>query len=205
MYGKKIQHSSFSKLELTLLKYIFRHYKEKLNPRTLARTLDINHAHATKLCASLAEKSLLKKEELGNSIFYSFNYNNSLSIGFISFILSLEEKESSSDLAVLLHSLKGLEPYLSFGCIYGSSIHKKDYNDIDVLLVYDPKHRSSISKLKDNIRQSGLITKPIRYLEISTEDIKKNKDDPIFYSIISDCMVFSNPQNYAMAIRDASA
>ena len=80
----------FTKIEIQIAKYLFRHYKDRLNVRQLARILSINHAHANKLCNSLLSKKLLIKEEIGNSSFFSYAYDNKLAINFIEYLLSLE-------------------------------------------------------------------------------------------------------------------
>ena len=87
-----VNNIQFTKIEIQIVKYLFKHYKDRYNPRQLARILNINHAHANKLCNILADKQLLTKEEIGNSIFFSYEYDNKLAIKFIEYILSLEEK-----------------------------------------------------------------------------------------------------------------
>ncbi len=83
MTAKNIQNINFTKIEIQIVKYLFKHYKDKHNPRQLAKILNINHAHANKLCNLLADKQLLLKEEIGNSVYYSFNYKDELTIKFI--------------------------------------------------------------------------------------------------------------------------
>ena len=129
MTAKNIQ---FTKIEIQIAKHLFKHYKEKYNARQLARTLAINHAHANKLCNILLEKQLLVKEDIGNSTYFSYNYENKLAIKFIEYILSLEEKEFSNWLAVILHNLQKFTPYISLGLVFGSSIKNKDFNGIGI-------------------------------------------------------------------------
>src|SRR3989338_8130941 len=94
----------FTKIEIRIAKYLFKHYKERYNARQLARILSINHAHTNKLCGILADKSLLIKEEIGNSVYFSYNYKDELAIKFMEYVLSLEKKEFPKWLVVLLHS-----------------------------------------------------------------------------------------------------
>src|SRR3989344_9449526 len=96
----------FTKIEIQIAKYLFKHYKDRYNARKLARILNVNHAHANKLCNILVDKHLLTKEEIGNSAFFSYEYNNKLAIKFIEYMLSLEDKEFPKWLSVLSHSLK---------------------------------------------------------------------------------------------------
>ena len=196
-----VKNIQFTKIEIQIAKYLFKHYKEKYNARQLARALDINHAHANQLCNILAEKKLLVKEDIGNSTYFSYNYENNLAIKFIEYILGLEEKEFPKWLAVLLHSLQKFKPHVQIGLVFGSSIKDKDFNDIDVLLVYDKKMSSKIKKIKEDVRKSELIEKPIRYMDIAEKDMLANKEDNVFYSILTNNLIFHNPEKYVGVIK----
>ncbi len=198
MTAKNIQ---FTKIEIRIAKYLFKHYKDRYNARQLAGALAINHAHANKLCNILSDKQLLVKEEIGNSVYFSYNFGDNFAIKFIEYLLSLEEKEFPKWLSVLLHSLKRFAPYIKLGLVFGSSIKNKDFNDIDVLLVYDNKVSNEIKKIKEEIRKSELIEKPIRYMDIMEKDILSNKEDKVFYSIMSDNLIFHNPEKYVEVIK----
>ena len=191
----------FTKIEIRIAKYLFKHYKEKHNARQLAKLLNINHAHSNKLCSILENKHLLTKEAIGNTVYFSFNYNNKLAIKFMDYILSLEEQEVPKWLVVVLHSLKKFKPYIELGLVFGSSIRNKEFNDIDVLLVHEKDKTKDIAKIKEDIRKSQLVEQPIRYMDITWKDIISNKDNKIFYSIISDSLIFHNPEKYVEIIK----
>jgi len=196
-----VNNTQFTKIEIQIAKYLFKHYKDRYNARQLARILNINHAHANKLCNILADKKLLTKEEIGNSAFFSYEYDNKLAIKFIEYMLSLEDQEFPKWLSVLLHSLKKFKDCLEMGLVFGSSIKARDFNDIDVLLMYDTGESKDIKKVKDEIRKSELVEKPIRYVDIAEKDILLNKEDKIFYSILSESLIFHNPEKYAEVVR----
>ena len=191
----------FTKIEIRIAKYLFKHYKEKYNARRLARILNINHAHANKLCNILADKKLLSKEEIGNSVFFSYEYENKLAIKFMEYMLSLEDKEFPKWLSVLSHSLKKFKDSIEMGLVFGSSIKTKDFNDIDVLLMHNAEKSRKIQKIKDEIRKSELVEKPIRYVDIVESDILPNKEDKIFYNILSESLVFHNSEKYVEVVR----
>jgi len=86
------------------------------------------------------------------------------------------------------------------GLIFGSSIKAKDFNDVDVLLMYSAEKSKEVQKMKDEIRKSELVEKPIRYVDIAEKDILLNKGDKTFYSILSESMVFYNPEKYVGVI-----
>jgi hypothetical protein len=197
MAAKNIQ---FTKIELQIAKYLFKHFKDRFNSRQLAKSLDINHAHASKLCNSLASKMLLKKEEIGNAVYFSFNYESKVAIKFMEYLLALEEKEFPKWLSVVLHSLKKFDEYIALGMVFGSSTKNSRFNDVDVLLVYDKDKIKEINKIKEEIMNLQLIEKPIRYMDITEQDIVLNKDDKIFYSILSDNLIFHNPEKYVEVI-----
>jgi len=190
----------FTKIEIKIAKYLFKHYRDRYNARQLARILDINHAHANRLCNILTDKKLLIKEEIGNSAFFSYGYDNELAIHFMEYVLSLEEKEFPKGLSVLSHSLKKFKNDIRMGLIFGSAIKTTDFNDIDVFLMYDAEKSKNIKKIKDEIRKSELVEKPIRYVDIAEKDILINKDDKMFYNILSESMVFHNPEKYVEVV-----
>ena len=201
MSGKNIQELNFTKTEIKILKHIFKHYKDRYNARQIAKELSLNHAHINDLCNALEKKNLLVREEIGNSIYYQFDYANKLALNFIEYLLSLEIKEFPKYLKVLLHSLSKFNEHIQLGLVFGSSIKSSKYNDIDVLLIYDKKKSQSINKIKEDIRKSELVEKPIRYVEISEKDLIKNKDNKIFYSIISENLIFHNSSKYIEVIK----
>ena len=196
-----VSNIQFTKIEIQIAKYLFKHYKDRYNPRQLARMLNINHAHANKLCNLLADKKLLVKEDIGNSAFFSYGYDNKPAMKFMEYMLSLEEKEFPKWLNVLSHSLKKFKDSIKMGLVFGSSIKTKDFNDIDVLLMYNAEKSKDIKKIKDEIRKSELVEKPIRYVDIAEKDILLNKEDKIFYSILSESLVFHNSEQYVEVIR----
>ena len=198
MDAKNIQ---FTKIELRIAKYLFKHYKDRFNSRQLAKMLDINHAHANKLCNSLVKKLLLKKEEIGNAVYFSFDYQNKIAIKFIEYLLTLEEKEFPKWLSIVLHSLKKFNEHITMGLVFGSSVKNSRFNDVDVLLVYEKNKTKEINKIKNDIRNSQLVEQPIRYVDIAEKDILLNKNDKIFYNVLSDSLIFHNPEKYAEVIK----
>ncbi len=197
MSAKNIQ---FTKIEIQVLKFIFKHFRDRYNARRIARILSLNHAHVNKLCNCLMQKNLLLKEEIGNSIYYKFDYGNSLALKFAEYLLSLEQKEAPKWLSVLMYNLNKFKKHIKFGCVFGSSIKSRKYNDIDVLLMYDKGKAQEINKIKNEIRKAELVEKPIRYVDITEKDILKNKEDKVFYSILSENLIFHNPSKYIEVI-----
>src|SRR3989339_45497 len=196
-----VKNTQFTKIEIQIAKYLFKHYKDRYNARQLSKILKINHAHANKLCNLLAGKKLLVREEIGNSVFFSYEYDNKLAIKFMEYTLSLEEKEFPKWLSVLSHSLKKFKDCIEMGVVFGSSINTKDFNDVDVLLMYNIEKSKDIKRIKNEIRKSELVEKPIRYIEITESDAVLNRGDKIFYNILSDNLIFHNPEKYVEVIK----
>ena len=201
MYANNIQ---FTKVEILILKFVFKHFRDKYNARQLARTLSLNHAHVNKLCNNLAHKKLLKKEEIGNSIYYTFDYGNDLAIKFVEYLLSLERNESPKWLKVVAYNMDKFREHIDLGIIFGSSIKSDKFNDIDILLVYDKKKKTTIKKIKDDIRRAELIEKPIRYVEMTEKDILNNKNKEVIYNILSENIIFHNSAKYIKVIKKCS-
>ena len=66
---------------------------------------------------------------------------------------------------------------------------------------YEKDKTKDIAKIKEDIRKSQLVEQPIRYMDITWKDIISNKDNKIFYSIISDSLIFHNPEKYVEIIK----
>ncbi len=196
-----VKNICFTPVEIRLVKYLFKHYQDKFNARQLAKLLHLNHAHVNKLCHLLANKDLVIEERLGNSIYFSYHYKNTLALKFIEYLLSLERKEFPQYLSVLLHSLKKFNQSIQFGLVFGSSIRKEDYQDFDVLLMYPVKNLKEIKRIKEEIRKSGLLEKPVRYVDITEKDIIANAKDKTFYNILSDSLIFYNSEEYVRVIK----
>lgn len=191
----------FTKIEIQIAKYIFRHYRDRYNARQLARILGINHAHTNKLCNALADKNLLVKVRIGNSAYFSFDYRNRLALRFMEYLVGLEEKEFPGWLVLPLHNLRKFKPYTSLGLVFGSSVNTSDYHDIDVFLMYDSENSKEVQRVKDEIMTAGQLEKPVRYVDITEKDILSNKDDKVFYNIMSGNLVFHGPEKYVEVIR----
>lgn len=195
-----VKNIQFTPIEIQIAKYLFKHYQDRYNARQLSRILNINHAHANKLCNLLADKKLLVREEIGNSIFFSYDYNNKLALKLMEYLLSLEEQEFPKWLGVLPHSLNKFKNCIEMGLVFGSAINTSHFNDVDVFLMYDPAKSKSIKNIKDEIRKSELVEKPIRYLDITEKDILLNKENKVFYNMLSENLVFHNPEKYARVV-----
>lgn len=196
-----VNNIQFTKTEIRIVIYLFKHYKDRHNARQLAKILSINHAHANKLCNSLTQKQLLIKEVMGNAIYFSFNYENTLAIKFMTYLLSLEEQKFPRWLVVLIHALKKFKPFIELGLVFGSSIKNKDFHDIDIFLMYRHHKKKEIDKIKEEIRKSQLVHEPIRYLDLTEKDIVSHKEDKVVYRIISDNLLFHSPEKYVEMIK----
>ncbi|OIO64513.1 hypothetical protein AUJ68_05780 [Candidatus Woesearchaeota archaeon CG1_02_57_44] len=196
-----VSNIQFTKAELRILTYLFKHYNDELNSRTIARLLGINHAHTNKLCQSLVNKSLLTIKSLGNANYYSFAYASPSAISFMTYLLSIEARYAPSWLTVPIHSLQKFNQHIELGIIFGSSIHNKQHHDIDVLLMYEPDQSKNTRSIKQAIQRSQLITKPVRYVDITPVDILTNKDNPAFYSMLSENIIFHNPETYVRVVQ----
>ena len=191
---------SFSKTELALITHFFKHYKEELNARQIARTIGINHAHSYKLCSELEKKRLLKKRVLGTMTYYSFFYEDPYAIKFMEYVLSLENMNSKKHIQVIEHVLREFSDYTKIMLLFGSAVHSKNYRDIDVLLMYEKKNKAKIAKIKENIRAEGLLEKPVHYVDMSFDDLEKNKNNPVFYPMLSNNIILQHAAAYAKVI-----
>ncbi|PIN80369.1 hypothetical protein COV11_04130, partial [Candidatus Woesearchaeota archaeon CG10_big_fil_rev_8_21_14_0_10_30_7] len=195
-----VNNIQFTLLEIKITRFIFKHYGEKYNPRKLAKVLNMNHAHANKLCKCLVKKNLFKIEQIGNATYFSFNYENVFAINFLKYLLSLEEILPLKQLVVVFHALKKFDKYVDLILIFGSSIKNKDFNDIDILLVHKKNKAKTINQIKKEIRIVQLIEKPIRYVDIYEKDIYLNKNNEIFYKILSDSLTVHGAEKYVEVI-----
>lgn len=202
MDAKNIYELSFTKNELKIARFVFKHFKEKFNARQIARELKINHAHTNKLCDVLTKKKIFHQEDLGNASYFTFNYENKNAINFIKYIISIEKQELPKYLATLKYNLEKFEQYTTIIIFFGSAINTEDYNDIDIMMVYDKKDTKKIEEIKEKIIISEILDKPIRYLDLTEQDIKKNLNNKAFYSALSYNIILHGAEKYTEVIKN---
>ncbi len=110
--------------------------------------------------------------------------------------MPFSRKTIVSRLTALQHKLEEFKD-IRIGAVFGSAIKRTDYNDIDIILVYEPENAEKIRKIKDSIRRSQLIKKPIRCVDMTEQDILDNKDDPVIQNMLSDNIIFKGAEEYA--------
>jgi predicted nucleotidyltransferase len=195
----------FTKIELKLVKYIFKHFKDTYNARCLSKILDLNHAHVNKLCKGLVEKNILNKREMGNACYFVFNYKNKYAIKFVEYLFSVENKEIPQWLSVLKYQLRNFDECIEIGAIFGSSIKKDKFNDIDILLIYNKDKLKNVNRIKKQIIDSELIEKHIRYVEICEKDVLLNIKNEAFYNILSENIIFCGAEKFTEIIKNVTS
>ena len=172
--------------------------------RELAKKLNRNHAYITKSCKELKNKNILTEKIIGKNNVMHFNYENNQAINFVSYLLSLEKDIIPEWLTVIKYNLEKFNQHVDMTILFGSSTYSKKYNDIDVLLVYNKRKKKDMDLIKLEIRKISTISKPIRYTEITLEDINKNLEKLTMYNMLTNNIIIHGSEKYIEVIKNVT-
>ena len=153
------------------------------NAHSLSLVLGITSMGTLKILKRLEKDGIIKAKQIGKAITYRINIESKYSCRFVGLLLSRESLHAPSFVRRWVNEVKKIEN-AQVAVLFGSVLHKKEPNDIDVLFVTDKKR---LSKLEEEIHEMNKINvKRIHPMYQSSSDIIKNikkGDKPILYAI----------------------
>ncbi|MFH1065026.1 MAG: hypothetical protein V1734_00790 [Nanoarchaeota archaeon] len=188
--------------ESRIIRFLLRnHVKPGFNINTIAKTLKISVGSAFKILKELEKNGMAAVERLGNACFYSLDLGNAETAKLCE-LLFLEEKRNLTGYARLY--AEDIQKYDKAELIvmFGSVLRKKEFNDVDVLLVTDRAKEASSFCL--NI--SKIRAKPVVPLILKKEDaireLKEGKE--VMQTIIKQGIVLRGESVFVEIIKNAS-
>jgi DNA-binding Lrp family transcriptional regulator len=153
------------------------------NANSLANDLKMSAMGGLKIVKRLEKEGILVAKKIGQATVYRINTENEYARKFVALLLSREVLHEASLVRRWVNEIKKVKNS-DIAMLFGSVLHKKDPNDIDVLFVTDKKR---FSKLEEEIRELNQINiKQIHPMYQSEGDIITNiqkRDKPLLNAI----------------------
>lgn len=162
------------------------------NANSLAKVLGITSMGALKILKRLEKEGIIKARQIGKAITYRINTNN-YARRYVTLLLSRESLQAAGFVRRWANEVKKVKN-ASLAVLFGSVLHKKYPNDIDVLFVTDQKR---FPKLEKEIKELNKINvKRIHPIYQSFNDVVKNikKQDKPVLNAIKGIIVFGEEQ-----------
>ncbi|MBU2633657.1 MAG: nucleotidyltransferase domain-containing protein [Nanoarchaeota archaeon] len=134
----------------------------------VARQCVISVSGAHLILNNLEDENILKHEDIGNLKSYSIDFNEkSKSLLELTYANKLDKKLENRK-----RELEDLKKYSKVAIVFGSYLHKKDPNDIDILFILEEK---DYNKFNDKLEDIGHIVPVKIHAVLQTKiDLIKN-------------------------------
>ncbi|MBU2638193.1 MAG: hypothetical protein KJ955_04420 [Nanoarchaeota archaeon] len=186
-----------------IIRFLLRsHAKPGFNINTIAKTLKMSVGSAFNILKELEKNKIVVLERLGNACFFSLNLANEETAKLCELML-LEEKRKLAGHAKLY--AEDIQKYDKAELIvmFGSVLRKKEFNDVDVLVVANRAKEASLFCL--NI--SKIRAKPVVPLILKKEDaireLKEGKE--VMQTIIKEGIVLRGESVFVEIVKNAKA
>lgn len=172
-----------TKKEMGAVLAIVKNPKVHYNANSLSKVLRITAMGALKILKRLEKEGVLKSEKIGKAKIYKINMMNEYARHFVVILLKREALHSPDYVKRWINEVDKIKK-ADIVVLFGSVLHKKDPNDIDVLLVTDKKR---FKRLQKEIKEINKINvKQVHPIYQSFEDIVQNikkKHKPLLNAI----------------------
>jgi predicted nucleotidyltransferase len=158
--------------EAKALLALFREFSVDYNANSLSKVLNITPMGALKILKRLEKEQLIIPKQMGKAVFYRIDFDNDYARTYLKFALQKEAEQSSPRVRRWVEELRKFKGVADIGILFGSVLEKADFNDVDVVLVFEEKKAGKISSLLKDI--SGLSVKRIHLVRQTTEDFESN-------------------------------
>ncbi|MDI6737540.1 MAG: hypothetical protein QME12_03405 [Nanoarchaeota archaeon] len=177
---------------------LFKDISAQHNSRSIGKAIGISHAGAFKIMRKLSGLQALNGRRIGNTLVYSFNFDNPAAGKMIELALAME----SLNYKRWLEEFKELKAISMFAVLFGSIlINEKEANDIDLLVVAESGHFRQIKKIIEG--RNRVSSKKIHLLLQAMQDFQKDVKlrNKAMVSIIKSGVVLYGYENYMGAVR----
>ncbi|MBS3143882.1 winged helix-turn-helix transcriptional regulator [Candidatus Woesearchaeota archaeon] len=169
------------------------------NVNQLARGTGISVGSSHKILQEFKKENFVRVTDLKNSIYYQLNLNNKDVVDVCKLILREKKKNLPSKTKIYSEEIEKFEK-AEIIILFGSILHKKDFNDVDVLFITDKV--KDVNRFCNEI--SKIRTKPINPLIMKFDDFIKNiKNNNVILEIINKGIIISGEEKYMEALKNA--
>ncbi len=188
--------------ECEVVNFLTRRFKEKYNINQLAREIGLSPKGMHKLLRRLEEGGILKRQRLGNAVFYAMNFGSDKACKIAEF--SLIEEIKLPYARAQAKDIERFRPQVKAAILFGSVLKKGEgANDIDVLMVLEQRQYKKFQQAVNDLQK--IKTKRVHIVLQTSRDLVKNlkKSDPVIEEIIKEGNVLWGQENIVAAIREA--
>ncbi len=187
----------------TLLK-LLKDFNRRYNANNLSKEINLTPMGTLKILKKLEQQKLLISEELGKARFYSINISQKYTQIAINFLLRKECQEANPKIKRWINELEKLKPHTEIIILFGSVLTKKEYQDVDILIVLN---NSQLKKANQTIKEINNINiKKIHAVKQTKYDIIRNvrKKHEILLEALKKGLVLSGYEKYIEMINDVT-
>ena len=189
-----------SKNTAKLIRYLLRNIeKYGHNINQIAKSIDISVGSSFKILKDLEKSKIVIVQNIGNASYYNLNLSNPETVKICELLLLEEKRQLSSYAKLYSESLKEFKK-AELIVLFGSILKKKEFNDVDVLFIANPKEVNDFC-----LESSKTRTKPIVPLILKKSDLIKElkKNNQAIVSLMKEGIILKGESVFIEAIKNA--
>ena len=173
-----------TKKEMEAVLTLFKDFSTGYNANSLSKVLNITPMGSLKILKRLERQGVLDARQMGKAVFYRIAFNNDYARAYLRFILEKEAEQSVPRIRSWVEESRKFRGVASIGILFGSVLTKQDFNDVDLLLVFEQRQAGKVSSLLKDI--SELSVKKIHLVRQTASDLESNmmKKDKVLLSAL---------------------
>ena len=142
------------------------------NARSLGMEEGISHMGALKILKKMGGKRFVLSRKMGNAVYYRPNLSEEYPEKLFEFLLRKEAEESAPRTRMWVREARNLSGKAEAAIIFGSVLGKKEYNDVDILLVLSAEQNKGIDAAIADL--NCINSKPIHPVKQTKDDLVRN-------------------------------
>ncbi len=151
---------------------IFKDLDTDYNANNLSKRLGITPMGTLKILKRLEKEGILRSKKLGKAVFYRPDFRKDFTKTYLKFILQKEAEQAMPRIRRWVEELRKFRSVAEIGILFGSVLTRKEFRDVDLLLVFKQQQSRKIEKLLDEMAQ--LNVKRIHAVKQTREDLGSN-------------------------------
>jgi len=170
--------------EARALLALFKEFSVDYNANSLSKVLNMTSMGALKILKRMEKGDIIIPRQMGKAVFYSIDFNNDYARTYLKFALQREAEQSSPRVKRWVEELRKFKGVADIGLLFGSVMTKQDFNDVDLLLVFEKARAGKVNSLLKDI--SDVSVKKIHLVRQTRTDIESNlkKKDKVLLSAL---------------------
>lgn len=173
-----------TKKEMEAVLALFKDFSTDYNANSLSKVLNITPMGALKILKRLEKQGILASRQLGKAVFYRIAFKSDYARTYLRFILEKEAEQSIPRIRSWVEESRKFRGVADIGILFGSVLAKQEFNDVDLLLVFEKGRAGKVNSLLEDV--SELSVKKIHLVRQTSTDLESNlkKRDKVLLSAL---------------------